>query len=47
MQRTFTLKGRRYRVNLKKTASALIGLAGLGLWVYVIAVLEKAVLLGW
>ena len=46
MQRTFTLKGRRYRVNLKKAASALIGLAGFGLWIYVIAFLGRAVLLG-
>lgn len=46
MQKTFTLKGRRYRVDLKKAASALIGVAGFGLWAYVIAVLEKAVLLG-
>ena len=46
MQKTFTLKGRRYRVDLKKAASALIGFAGLGLWVYVIAFLERAVLLG-
>ncbi len=46
MSRTFTLKGRKYRVDLKKAASALIGVAGLGLWIYVIAVLEKAVLLG-
>lgn len=46
MQRTFTLKGRRYRVDLKKAASALIGVAGLAIWVYVIAILEKAVLLG-
>ena len=41
MQRTFTLKGRKYRVDLKKAASALIGVAGLGLWIYVIAVLEQ------
>lgn len=46
MSKTFTVKGHRYRVDLKKTASALIGVAGLGLWIYVIAVLEKAVLLG-
>lgn len=46
MQRTFTLKGRRYRVDLKKAATALIGFAGLCIGVYVIAVLEKAVLLG-
>lgn len=46
MQRTFTLNGRRYRVDLKKTASALIGLAGFCLWIYVILILEKAVLLG-
>lgn len=46
MQRTFTLKGRRYRLNISQAASALIGLAGFGLWIYVIVVLEKAVLLG-
>lgn len=46
MQRTFTLKGRRYRVDLKKTASALIGVAGLCVWIYVILILERAVLLG-
>lgn len=46
MQKTFTLKGRRYRVDLKKAASALIGVAGFGLWIYVILILERAVLLG-
>lgn len=46
MSKTFTVKGRRYRVDLKKTASAIIGLAGFCLWIYVIAFLERAVLLG-
>ena len=46
MSRTFTLNGRRYRIDLKKTAAALVGIAGISAWIYVIAVLEKAVLLG-
>lgn len=46
MSRTFTLKGRRYRIDLKKTAAALVGVIGISAWIYVIAVLEKAVLLG-
>lgn len=46
MSKSFTFKGRRYRLNISQAAAALIGLAGFGLWIYVIAVLEKAVLLG-
>ena len=46
MSRTFTLKGKKYRIDVKKAASALIGVAGLAAWLYVIAILEKAVLLG-
>ena len=47
MSRTFTLKGKRYRVNTAKAAAALIGITGIVSWVYLIALLEKAVLLGW
>ena len=46
MSRTFTFKGRRYRLNISQAAAALVGIAGISAWIYVIAVLEKAVLLG-
>lgn len=46
MSKSFTFKGRRYRLNVSQAAAALVGIVGISAWIYVIAVLEKAVLLG-
>lgn len=46
MYKTIKVNGKAYRVNTAKAAAALIGITGIVSWVYLIALLEKAVLLG-